>query len=397
MNSVLKNLILNYRGNEIDSLLIQSCPKDSDEVQNIVISALAAKINGNPIIIYDLSSNGAEAIILLKILNRIYSVDPVIVFSECSDIVQHYTSIKCLETDCCIDWCFLREDIKDCCVMIIGSEYFENRVSEVIYKFTQLGIHNFSKIESELITSMELDFYKSFLQNSSNLQWAYNRMCDNQSKICFLEYIRTVIENDYWRENTISLSYKYWGYDESSKQYLYTHLKDEKWINVGCCNGDTIFRYLSNGYSFSRIYAIDTDWSALQNCKYNLKLLKSIKSIDCISYHNVSLGLEANQISIDETFGDSEITLINMDIEGEEENVLKSASKLISTKHPVLAICAYHRPEDLFSLVNTITQIDDCYSFYLRKYPNYPYHRYNSKEEIVLYAIPPERLICTIY
>ena len=80
MNSVLKNLILNYRGNEIDSLLIQSCPKDSDEVQNIVISALAAKINGNPIIIYDLSSNGAEAIILLKILNRIYSVDPVIVF-----------------------------------------------------------------------------------------------------------------------------------------------------------------------------------------------------------------------------------------------------------------------------------------------------------------------------
>ena len=84
-------------------------------------------------------------------------------------------------------------------------------------------------------------------------------------------------------------------------------------------------------------------------------------------------------------------------MEGEEENVLKSASKLISTKHPVLAICAYHRPEDLFSLVNTITQIDDCYSFYLRKYPNYPYHRYNSKEEIVLYAIPPERLICTIY
>ena len=88
--------------------------------------------------------------------------------------------------------------------------------------------------------------------------------------------------------------------------------------------------------------------------------------------------------SIDNAASDmGEISFIKMDIEGSELKGLLGAAETIRKYHPILTICAYHKPEDLFELPETIRKItnDSGYKYYLR------YHA-EALIELVLYAIP---------
>lgn len=74
---------------------------------------------------------------------------------------------------------------------------------------------------------------------------------------------------------------------------------------------------------------------------------------------------------------------IKMDVEGSEKHTLTGAAETIRSCHPTLAVCVYHKPEDLLELSALIEDIagNDVYDFYLR------YHG-PALIELVLYAIP---------
>lgn len=76
---------------------------------------------------------------------------------------------------------------------------------------------------------------------------------------------------------------------------------------------------------------------------------------------------------------------IKMDVEGSEKQTLIGAAETIRKYRPTLAVCAYHKPEDLFEISALIEEIAgaDAYNFYLR------YHG-PSLIELVLYAIPKD-------
>ena len=74
------------------------------------------------------------------------------------------------------------------------------------------------------------------------------------------------------------------------------------------------------------------------------------------------------------------IDYIKMDIEGAEVQALAGAQATIKQFKPKLAICAYHKANDLFMIPQTIKSILPGYRFYL---DHYSIHR----EETVLYAI----------
>ena len=71
-----------------------------------------------------------------------------------------------------------------------------------------------------------------------------------------------------------------------------------------------------------------------------------------------------------------------MDIEGSEFNALKGAAETIQKYSPVLAICAYHKHEDLITLPQFIKSLNKNYKIYFR------YHRLNMDTDCILYAIP---------
>lgn len=77
------------------------------------------------------------------------------------------------------------------------------------------------------------------------------------------------------------------------------------------------------------------------------------------------------------------IDYIKMDVEGSEKESLLGAAKTIQKHHPILAVCVYHKPEDLYELTQTIVALAEGYpyKFYLRYYGP-------DLRELVLYALP---------
>lgn len=71
---------------------------------------------------------------------------------------------------------------------------------------------------------------------------------------------------------------------------------------------------------------------------------------------------------------------IKMDIEGAELKALEEARNTIVNYKPKLAICVYHKPEDIIEIPLYIHKIVPEYRFYLR-------HHSKTAEETVLYAI----------
>jgi FkbM family methyltransferase len=80
------------------------------------------------------------------------------------------------------------------------------------------------------------------------------------------------------------------------------------------------------------------------------------------------------------------VSLIKMDIEGAEFEALEGAAPIIARDHPILAVCVYHRQDDLWRLPLLIRRLGADYRLFLRMYESEGW-------QTVAYAVPPERLI----
>jgi hypothetical protein len=71
--------------------------------------------------------------------------------------------------------------------------------------------------------------------------------------------------------------------------------------------------------------------------------------------------------------------LLKMDVEGAELNALKGAENLIKNNDIDLAICLYHKPQDILEIPLLISTFGK-YEYYIRLYGHYGM-------DLVLYAI----------
>ncbi|MCM1038073.1 MAG: FkbM family methyltransferase [Ruminococcus sp.] len=71
---------------------------------------------------------------------------------------------------------------------------------------------------------------------------------------------------------------------------------------------------------------------------------------------------------LDSVIKDEKITFIKMDIEGAEEKALLGAKRIITAQKPKLAICVYHKPEDILELPALILKMRPDYKIAFRHY-----------------------------
>ncbi len=158
-------------------------------------------------------------------------------------------------------------------------------------------------------------------------------------------------------------------------------------INCGAATGDTILHGVHKGIDFKKIMAVEVSDSSIEKLRELRKILETYTDYDM---NIIQTYLAEDENSIDKVFENDEIALINMDVEGAELDILKSAKNTIAKKKPVLAVCAYHKPEDLIEIPEYIKSISSDYHFFLRKYKGYSPDAVN---EYVYYAVPTDKLV----
>lgn len=75
-----------------------------------------------------------------------------------------------------------------------------------------------------------------------------------------------------------------------------------------------------------------------------------------------------------------------MDIEGAELKALKGCREIIKNQQPDLAICVYHKVEDMHEIPRFINEMNPNYKFYLR-------HHSRGHGETVFYAIKSDSVL----
>lgn len=165
-------------------------------------------------------------------------------------------------------------------------------------------------------------------------------------------------------------------------QYFYEHEgyclnPDEVLVDCGAYTGDTLEEFLKIcdiGEGFSQAYAFEMDkdnfvalntWVQGQGSEISEKITTynagvwnengtlsygRMASSDSFSIFNPMETVTAETVRLDDVLGDKRITLLKMDIEGAEKKALEGAQNLIKRQKPKLAICVYHRIEDLWEI-----------------------------------------------
>lgn len=177
--------------------------------------------------------------------------------------------------------------------------------------------------------------------------------------------------------------------------------KQEIFVDSGCFNGDTALNFIKKCNSeFEKILAFEPD---LQNYRICRERFNRLKETRIQLYHgglwesHCQVGFQATgdqgarfaetanvsavqAFSLDAIVEADDVSFIKMDIEGAELKAIYGAKRIIVSNKPKLAICIYHKPEDIYTIPITLLELNPSYKFYLRHYSF-------GEEETVLYAV----------
>lgn len=154
------------------------------------------------------------------------------------------------------------------------------------------------------------------------------------------------------------------------------------------CRAEKIYAFEPDEINLEKIKNIvgqykDVKISLFQNGLWDKNEILRFESNGTIGSHISENGdVTIHAAALDEIIKER-VTYIKMDIEGAELKALTGAAGLIQKYKPKLAICVYHKPEDIIEIPAYILSLVPEYKLYLRHYA------WNAAET-VLYAVLPE-------
>lgn len=225
---------------------------------------------------------------------------------------------------------------------------------------------------------------EEFREYIDGYERAYNLFEDEISKNIVIETI-----NNY-------LFHSLFEYDPPEESYFPKELvfnNREVFIDGGLYTGDTTEEFIKrmNG-EYARIIGFDIDENNLTVARKNLSNFDNVEIMpkglwDKEAVMNAELGIMAgsnvnedaeNQVQLvclDDIFANIQEegypTFIKLDIEGSEKEALLGAKEIIGKNKPKLAICVYHKPEDMYLIPELIKKLNPEYKLFMRHYSPY--------------------------
>ena len=234
-------------------------------------------------------------------------------------------------------------------------------------------------------------------ENSEKIEKVRARLQDERSK--------EVFDNLLNYRKDFKLSWLAASVDSGVPQYFdpIVSLSDEEvFVDCGTYCGDTINQFAALQEKYKRIYAFEPNPEIYQ---IMLSMIETKKHQNVVTYQKGVMdkksiirfsesvtsgaavceagGQEIETVCLDDELLDcgNKITFVKMDIEGVESEALSGMKKIIERDKPKLAICVYHKEEDLWELPLQILSMNPDYKIYLRHYSE------NLYTETVCYAI----------
>ncbi|HJH03618.1 MAG TPA: FkbM family methyltransferase [Victivallis vadensis] len=180
--------------------------------------------------------------------------------------------------------------------------------------------------------------------------------------------------------------------------------KSFSFVDIGAFTGDTLVDMEKAGITPGKVWAFEPD---LENFRKLVEQTRRLNWPECeFTLFPIGVGEKVGSVSfcadgsmgsafgeggdgmvpvaaLDELLHGVPVDYVKMDVEGSEESCLLGMREIIRVYRPVLAVCLYHRPSDIFRLPLLIAGWNQNYRFLLRTY-------YAHCMETVLYAIPGE-------
>lgn len=362
-------------------------------------------LRGKPFVLYGAGTEGAE---YANILN----------YAECLPLCfcdKNKTGWDAVSGLSIISPARLLDDYKDTNILISSSLYR----SEIESELYAMGVGNERILPKKLLLQLLLDlcsgekvFQKKYLKRSQYLMLfnALSEMMRDEKCVQFQGCIRTYDSLEDELSRKVFLDYLKLCFiavpvcpSPIEDQYFdpIMELSDkEVFVDCGAYTGDTAEAFMNRvDGKYKHYYAFEPDPDNYSKTEEFLKNkhdttvipsgLWSKETTLCFKegYASCSKVEEEGEVTVkvcalDQYFARKEDipTIVKMDIEGSELEALKGAEVLIRSHKPKLAICIYHKPEDMYEIPDYIRSIREDYRFYVRHYTD-------TFDELVLYAI----------
>lgn len=264
-------------------------------------------------------------------------------------------------------------------VMHISEMHFSNYIKGVETKWIENELPNIR----EAINLLEDDKSREVLSNVF-----CNKIYGSETKT---DYEKFAVDGEYFANGC-------WALEDN-----------EYFVDGGAYIGDTILEFVSQTKEkFGAIYSFEYEATNYETLCENVKkfperLQEKIETFQCGIWDKKEVGwceylgesdgtqlmgednksLKAEQClldKLDDVLKERKVTVLKMDIEGAEIQGLMGAQNIIKNQKPKLAICLYHRPEDLWQIPLLIHKIRPDYKMVIK------HHSKENYTDTVLYA-----------
>lgn len=271
-------------------------------------------------------------------------------------------------------------------IIIIANFYVNEVLKRLENANFDLGkVYFWSALLIENISEKVITEHKNDFKEISNL------LCDYKSKMIYRTLIECHNNGNMDVLNRTCDDIQYFPID------VFQPVQNEIFVDGGAFDGDTIrqFIHFCNN-DFQKIYAFEPDFTNFGRLKSNLQdkrinmynggLFNYTGKLNFAGDKGGSSRIDENGKNTIHVFSldamelpDEKITFVKMDIEGSELCALHGMERIITAYKPRLAICIYHKFEDLWEIPLYIKSLVPEYKLYIRNYTTY-------LDEVVLYA-----------